>query len=196
MKYILSMVFFVALLSLASCGDTDEATTQEVPVQPQEVVVVETQEPQTMEKTDTPDDTDAMMDKQEDTMEKSDDAMMEDKDEDAMMDTDESQEAVEDAGAGTYIAYSPDMVGKTPNTVLFFHADWCPSCRSLDSALSSEDIPAGTTVLKVDYDASSDLKKQYGVVTQHTLVQVDADGNEVKKWVGGNSIDSITQQIN
>jgi thioredoxin 1 len=77
------------------------------------------------------------------------------------------------------------MVGKTEDTVIFFHATWCPSCRAADDAISSEVIPDRLTILKANFDNSTDLRKKYGVVAQHTFVQVDPNGNEVKKWLGG-----------
>jgi len=85
--------------------------------------------------------------------------------------------------AGQFTDYSPSLVGKNESTVLFFHASWCPSCRTAESNLlkddfSSEDI----AVLKVDYDSSIDLRKKYGVTSQHTFVQVDSDGELIKKW--------------
>jgi Thioredoxin len=47
---------------------------------------------------------------------------------------------------------------------LFFHAKWCPSCRSLDKALTSETVPSDAIIFKVDYDTSESLKKKYRVV--------------------------------
>lgn len=34
------------------------------------------------------------------------------------------------------------------------------------------------------------LKKQYGIISQHTFVLVDAQGNALSKWAGG-----ATQEI-
>jgi len=31
--------------------------------------------------------------------------------------------------------------------------------------------------------------------TQHTLVQVDKDGNLIKKWSGGSKLDAIVSEI-
>lgn len=97
--------------------------------------------------------------------------------------------------AWMYTAYSDDMLGKTDNTVVFFHAAWCPSCRAADSWISAGEVQAGLTILKADYDNSTDLKKKYGVVAQHTFVQVDAEGNMVKKWLGGTDIASIEKNL-
>ena len=39
-----------------------------------------------------------------------------------------------------------------------------------------------------------ELKQKYGITTQHTFVQVDADGNEVAKWTGSLTADEIAEQ--
>ena len=99
---------------------------------------------------------------------------------------------------GTFIPYSPDKVGQTEITVLDFHASWCASCEALSNDIHehADQIPANVTILEVDYDKEKDLRKKYSVVTQHTLVWVDKDGNEIKKWIGGNTLQSILDQLN
>lgn len=81
--------------------------------------------------------------------------------------------------------------------VYFFNAKWCPTCKALttDIVENGNDIPAGVTIVSVDYDDYTELKQQYGVTYQHTLVQVDAVGNQIKKWSGGNTLDSVLQEI-
>lgn len=127
------------------------------------------------------DHSDAMMEKTEDAMMKDDTAMEK---EDAMM-----------VKAGTYSDYSPSLVGNTENTVVFFHAAWCPSCRAADSKMSWAEVPAGLTILKADYDSETDLRKKYGVASQHTFVLVDASGEMIKKWVGGTTVEDIVEKI-
>jgi thiol-disulfide isomerase/thioredoxin len=100
---------------------------------------------------------------------------------------------------GSYEAYSADKIARaeTGDVVLFFHASWCPSCRGLNTSIESnlKSIPEGVTILKTDYDKETELKKKYGVTYQHTLVQVDKDGNMIKKWSGGGSLDNLLSQI-
>ncbi len=84
------------------------------------------------------------------------------------------------------------------NTVLFFHANWCPECRAFDKALASSTIPADTQILKVDYDKSTDLKKKYGVTLQSTFVSVDSNGKLLSKWVGygkDKSADAVVKNL-
>ncbi len=100
---------------------------------------------------------------------------------------------------GSYEAYSSEKIARaaTGDVVLFFHAPWCPSCRALNKDIEKNvsTIPAGVTILKTDYDSETELKKKYGVTTQHTLVQIDAFGNQIKKWSGGSKLENLLSQI-
>ena len=148
---------------------------------------------------------DKMM-KEDDKMMKEDDKMME-KEGEAMMEKDwevmedkteaKTEEVAAPTGslAGTYASYDASMVGKTDKTVLFFHAAWCPSCVSADKSISAGEVPEGLTILKTDFDSSTDLRQKYWVTSQHTFVQVDAEGNLINKWSGGNSIDDIIERL-
>ena len=98
-----------------------------------------------------------------------------------------------------YLDYSESFLTRANEgkVVLFFKANWCPTCNALDKDIlkNLNKIPEDVTILKVDYDVASDLKKKYEVVTQHTLVQVDAKGNEITKWVGGNTLGTILERV-
>jgi thioredoxin 1 len=107
--------------------------------------------------------------------------------------TDEMMEG--DMSKGSYELYANEKLAmaKQGQVVLFFKASWCPSCRVVDADIkaSLSDIPNGVTILEVNYDDSTDLKKKYGVTSQHTFVQVDANGNQLNKWSGGSTLESI-----
>jgi thiol-disulfide isomerase/thioredoxin len=68
--------------------------------------------------------------------------------------------------------------------VYFFHASWCPICQGIDKEINADmsKIPAGVTMIKTDFDNSTDLRQKYGVTTQYTFVQVDNNGNETAQW--------------
>jgi len=68
--------------------------------------------------------------------------------------------------------------------VYFFHASWCPICQGIDKEINADmsKIPAGVTLIKTDFDSSTDLRQKYGVTTQYTFVQVDSNGNETAQW--------------
>lgn len=85
----------------------------------------------------------------------------------------------------TQAEYAAQMDARHGSTVVyFFHAPWCPDCRATEASLTADGVPEGLTVVKVDYDTATDLKKQFGVTQQHTFVVLDAMGHEVKKFTG------------
>lgn len=137
----------------------------------------------------------AMMEKKDDTMMKEDGAMMEKKD-DAMM-----EKAPEGAmmSSGSYEAYAPEKLAMANegDVVLFFRASWCPTCKSVDADIKKNvsQIPKGVTILDVDYDTATDLKKKYGVTYQHTFVQVAADGTQIAKWSASPTLAALVGNI-
>lgn len=55
---------------------------------------------------------------------------------------------------------------------LLFRAGWCPTCRAQDKQLEAMKSEPGLdlTVLAVNYDTEKELKKQFAVRSQSTLV--------------------------
>ncbi len=98
--------------------------------------------------------------------------------------------------AGSYEVYAPEKLARAEegDVVIFFHATWCPSCRSADKNLSSEEIPEGLTILKADYDENTELRQKYGLTSQHSFVQVDAEGTMIKKWLGSSNAAQVATQ--
>lgn len=103
------------------------------------------------------------------------------------------------SGPGSYIAltdYEADQSAYADtDVVLFFNAEWCSTCKIARDNIQSDlaAIPAGLTIVVVDFDTANDLRQKYGVTVQHTFVQVDADGNELAKWSGSVTADEIAQ---
>jgi thiol-disulfide isomerase/thioredoxin len=85
-----------------------------------------------------------------------------------------------DTPAGTYTLYDAEQIAQSDadTILLFFHATWCPSCRALDADIlaNADSIPAGVEIYKLDYDTQTALKRQYGVTTQHSVIEIDATG--------------------
>jgi thioredoxin 1 len=122
------------------------------------------------------------------------------KKEDAMMKKDDKMmkgDTMTKVEAGMYKAYSANAVASDleagKNVYLFFHASWCPSCRALDSAITSaaSTIPAGSAIYKVDYDTETALRQKHSVTVQHTVVKLNSDGSMMKKISGPQSIVDI-----
>ncbi len=102
--------------------------------------------------------------------------------------------------AGSYEAYSSEkvaMASATHQVVLFFRAGWCPSCRAVDADIKANisKIPGSLAILDVDYDNSTALKQKYGVTYQHTFVQVDSNGNLIKKWSGSPTLSALVAEV-
>ncbi|MBI2551650.1 thioredoxin family protein [Candidatus Uhrbacteria bacterium] len=93
--------------------------------------------------------------------------------------------------SGVYQPYSTAALAaaraRGDKVVLFFHAAWCPYCQAADKAFTTNEseLPKGVTLLKADYDTEQNLKTQFAISYQHTFVQIDADGNVLSKWSGG-----------
>jgi thioredoxin 1 len=91
--------------------------------------------------------------------------------------------------AAAYMDYSAEAFTKAADQkrVLFFAASWCPTCRAANTEFTAKlkEIPKGVVVFKTDYDKETALKRQYGIVRQHTFVLVDATGKALKTWSGG-----------
>ena len=84
---------------------------------------------------------------------------------------------------GEYIEYSSSAIAETTGEkVLFFHAPWCPQCRSIEAGIISQGVPDGLTIIKVDYDSNQLLRQKYGVTLQTTFVRVDDEGNLIDKY--------------
>lgn len=89
-----------------------------------------------------------------------------------------------------YLDYSAQnfaQAKKHGKTLLFFAATtWCSNCLAIEEEIikRNSELPKELTILKVDYDRDSDMKAKYGVTMQTTLILLDEDGNEIRRWIG------------
>jgi thiol-disulfide isomerase/thioredoxin len=103
-------------------------------------------------------------------------------------------------GVGSYVEYADFDADRSSYTdgkvVLFFHASWCPTCKQADRNLKADraSIPADLTVVKVDYDTATDLRREYGVTQQHTFVSLAADGSKQKVFTGAVTAADIAER--
>jgi thioredoxin-like negative regulator of GroEL len=67
--------------------------------------------------------------------------------------------------------------------VLFFYADWCPTCVQWEKNLTGDfmNITGNAMIIRADYDKETELKKQYGITAQSTAVFIDENGELVEK---------------
>lgn len=83
--------------------------------------------------------------------------------------------------------------------VLFFHADWCPTCLALERDLNRniDLIPTDLLILKAPYgnNGETDLAQKYNVKVQHTLIQLDENAQPKKTWVGSFKLEEVIDEL-
>jgi len=99
--------------------------------------------------------------------------------------TDQPPQSTQATLAGTYQDYSEQAFSESTakNKLLFFYAAWCPQCHALEKSIEQNGVPSDVAIFKVNYDTESQLKQKYGVTMQTTFVEIDNDGNLIKKYV-------------
>ncbi len=100
-----------------------------------------------------------------------------------------------------YLAFNTEDFekNKSKHRVLFFYANWCTTCRPVNAQFleSANQIPEDVVVFRVNYkdsetdDSEKDLAEKYKITYQHTFVQVNQQGEVIKKWNGGKLADLI-----
>lgn len=85
---------------------------------------------------------------------------------------------------GAYVEYSEEAFASAAGTdrIVFFHAEWCSTCKFFESDIMKTGVPQGVTVLEVDYDTNQELKDKYNVTVQSTFVLLDETGEVVRTW--------------
>lgn len=107
--------------------------------------------------------------------------------------------SVDTTSAGAYITLADFQASQETysesKVVLFFTATWCSTCEKARSNLESDlsAIPSDLTIVLVDFDSETALKRQYGITVQHTFVQIDTDGSELAKWSGSLTAQEIAE---
>lgn len=123
----------------------------------------------------------------------------------ATMDKDEHDKIMSDGkNDSRYVEYSKKAFDNAGDKrrVLYFYANWCPICRPADLSFkeNANKIPEDVVVVRVNYNDSDtdreekDLAQKYGITYQHTFVQIDAQGNKITAWNGG-QIDELLANI-
>jgi thiol-disulfide isomerase/thioredoxin len=97
----------------------------------------------------------------------------------------------------SYLPYDEKILTESlksgKKVALFFHANWCPTCRNLDEHINKElsTIPADTMIFKVDYDDSDSLKQKYGVTSQSVTLVLNTDGSVKSRKIGARNVADI-----
>ncbi len=86
--------------------------------------------------------------------------------------------------------YSAEILQKSKSAneliLLDFSASWCPTCKTqgkILTELASDKEYSEIKFLKVDYDLEKELKKQFNVTQQSTLILLKGD-KEINRAIG------------
>lgn len=84
---------------------------------------------------------------------------------------------------GDILPYSPEnlktALDNKQKVALYFKANWCVNCISLEQELEEKGIPAQTTLLLVEMEDHKELRKKYQVNNLHTLILLDQHQEEI-----------------
>ena len=113
----------------------------------------------------------------------------------------EGEQNAQNPQGAQYIPYSAETFApvSTARTVLFFYANWCPTCKAAEADLQQKlsDLPSDVRIIRVNYnDTQTDqeeknLAQRYAITYQHTFVLIADDGTEITKWVGGQTAELL-----
>lgn len=77
--------------------------------------------------------------------------------------------------------------------LLKFTASWCPSCKQLSKVLEDfNDVP----VEEIDVEDRFELADKYGIRNLPTMILLDKDNNEIRRFVGLTTLDKIREFVN
>lgn len=134
--------------------------------------------------------------------------IMEDRGDDAVIEEDDAMMEDRVSEGATYETYTKARydaaLASGKPTVLFFYANWCPTCKAEEPTVKTivADTNVPLNVIRVntlDSDTDADekaLAKDYDIFIQHTFVFLDKNGNEVDRSIGTQGETQLRTKIN
>jgi len=93
----------------------------------------------------------------------------------------------------THENFSEKISGK--NTIVKFHATWCPNCRELEQNFNKVDLDVlGVTLYKVDIEQQRELTQMYSIRALPTILYLK-DGKLISTEMGVKSPSEIKESI-
>lgn len=91
-----------------------------------------------------------------------------------------------------YVPYSAEKItNATRLNVLFFNDIDSESIKELKANLQQSKIHDWLVMYEIDFNSDSPLKEKYWVTAAHTFVQIDNEGNAIRKWENSKSIEEM-----
>ena len=111
-------------------------------------------------------------------------------------DNGEEEKSVYGQDRSRYMEYSEEsMKNFQRNIVLFFHTNWCSTCKWFEKSVLNTTVPDDLLILKVDFDKELALRNKYSVLTQSSFVQVDNEWRFIARWIGSRNLDDIISEV-
>jgi thioredoxin-like negative regulator of GroEL len=94
---------------------------------------------------------------------------------------------------------APAALAANKPLLLEFWADWCPPCKVMDEQVYSDAtvVRAMTKVVpvRIDVDKQQPLVRKYEIASMPTLLFADSYGNELFRFTGVVTVDTMTQLL-
>ncbi len=79
-------------------------------------------------------------------------------------------------------------------TLLKFYGEWCNPCKILDGVIKNVDL-SQVEYENIDISQAPDVTAHYRVRAVPTLILLDEEENEIKRFVGTMNADDLTKWI-
>ena len=79
-------------------------------------------------------------------------------------------------------------------TLMKFYGEWCNPCKILDGVIQNVDL-SGVEYENIDISEAPDVTAHYRVRAVPTMILLDEEGNELKRFSGTMNADALTNWI-
>ena len=100
-----------------------------------------------------------------------------------------------------YASAQAQAKAKDKLVMIDFKAEWCGPCKVLDRTTWKdenviESVKEKAIAIKVDVDQHRDLAAHFSIRSIPTIIFLDSDGNEVKRFIGYRDADRFLEEFN
>jgi thioredoxin 1 len=99
-----------------------------------------------------------------------------------------------------YASAQAQAKAKEKMVMIDFKAEWCGPCKVLDRTTWKdekviESVKEKAIAIKIDVDQHRDLAAHFAIRSIPTIIFLDSDGNEVKRFIGYRDADRFLEEF-
>lgn len=99
-----------------------------------------------------------------------------------------------------YASAQAQAKAKEKMIMIDFKAEWCGPCKVLDRTTWKdekviESVKSKAIAIKIDVDQHRDLAAHFAIRSIPTIIFLDSDGNEVKRFIGYRDADRFLEEF-